>query len=85
MSPDDRRPSMKSQGSPMRKMNAKDVIKNYLKDNNYDGMCCPGKGCSCHINDLFTCGDIPFDCLAGYKITQDDGGWIIRPPWIEWE
>jgi len=42
-----------------------DIVKEYLQNNGYSGLC--GDDCVCELDDLFLCGEIDFDCVAGYK------------------
>ena|GEM_PF-3404563 len=49
-------------------MNVKQIIKNYLKENGFDGLCC--NSCGCGLNKLFDCdGDGMEKCQPGYKHT----------------
>lgn len=54
-------------------MNSREIIRKYLKENNYDGLFCDGE-CGCQIDDLFPCWDGGLDCEPGYKIecNKDD-------------
>jgi hypothetical protein len=48
-------------------MNIKSVVTQWLKDNNYDGLCNPLNECGCGINDLFPCiGDDVLDCQPAH-------------------
>lgn len=47
-------------------MTVSDIIKNYLKENGYDGLCNPGD-CACLISDLVPCDNDPSICEPGYK------------------
>ena len=62
-------------------MTVREIIKNYLKERHYDGLC--GDGCGCGIDNLFPCGEINTDCQPAYahkcdpvacKITTDCQG-----------
>lgn len=44
-----------------------DIVKNWLKENGYDGLCLPGEGCGCDLEDLMPCGSPAEYCEAGYK------------------
>ena len=56
----------------------KEIVKEYLRKNKYDGLYYPGE-CGCKLSDLFPCegwgGDAEFDCIAGYlnKCPEDCG------------
>jgi hypothetical protein len=45
-------------------MDIKNIIKNYLEDNGYDGLFFPGE-CACTINDLMPCENFCNECEAG--------------------
>ncbi|MFH1614894.1 MAG: hypothetical protein ABIG61_07410 [Planctomycetota bacterium] len=48
-------------------MNVKDIIKEYLEKNGYDGLC--GEGCGCRVvnDELFIMCEGSFnDCVPGY-------------------
>lgn len=46
-------------------MTVKEIIYDYLKNNNYDGLCSPC--CRCDIDDLMPCGE-PFEnCIPAHK------------------
>lgn len=53
-----------------RRVSCRDIVKEYLVANGYDGLYCDE--CSCLPDDLFPCGgsggDWILDCTAGYKI-----------------
>lgn len=49
-----------------------EMIHDYLKSNNYDGLYFPGL-CACKLSDLMPCGGVNTEeCKAGYKIDGDD-------------
>jgi len=54
-------------------MNCKDMVKQYLIDNNYDGLFYPGE-CACGLDDMFPCGEYMMDCEPGYKIPCPNKG-----------
>jgi len=50
-------------------MTVKEIILDYLKNNNYDGLCNPDIECGCGIDDLMPCSE-EFgveDCHTAYK------------------
>ena len=51
-------------------MTVKEIVKQYLEQNGYDGLA--GEGCGCLENDLFLCGADGSDCVAGHKIIYGD-------------
>ncbi|RLC38217.1 hypothetical protein DRH27_02825 [Candidatus Falkowbacteria bacterium] len=50
-------------------MTVKEIVKKYLQDNEYDGLC--NTDCGCTIDDLIPCCENSDDCLAGYKSECD--------------
>ncbi len=46
-------------------MNLKDIVRQYLNENGYDGLYSEGE-CACKLDDLFPCDDPNEDCQAGY-------------------
>lgn len=64
----------KGEDMGIRSMNptTKEIIKQWLIDNGYDGLYC--EDCGCFLDDLFPCGDIGCNCKAGYAsvICKDD-------------
>jgi len=47
-------------------MNVKDIVREYLKANGYDGLWNEWD-CGCHLGDLFPCTDMMGHCEPGYK------------------
>lgn len=51
-------------------MTVKEIIKKYLEDNGFDGLCTDD--CGCGIDDLFPCcEDMCADCVPAYKCKCD--------------
>ena len=48
-------------------MNCKEIIKNYLKDNGYDGLCHVETECGCGLDNLAPCGVWMWLCEPAYK------------------
>ena len=44
--------------------NLRGIVKRWLTDNGYDGLC--NVECGCRKNDLFPCGSDPGRCIPGY-------------------
>lgn len=73
------------EGQPQR-MNVREIITKYLKDNGYDGLYYNDE-CGCELKELITCGNVDEDCKPGHKIKCDpdtciNGGgcaWHIGP------
>jgi hypothetical protein len=65
-----------------------EIIKKYLKDNNFDGLC--NVDCGCDMENLIACGEYFSDCIPGYKRlpTEEDNeygeaDYIIDPTKVE--
>lgn len=50
-------------------MTLKEIVKQYLDDNGFDGLC--GDDCGCSKDDLFPCGEIQDECNAAYRCNCD--------------
>jgi len=48
-------------------MDVREIVKEYLEKNGYDGLFHPGM-CSCTSDDLFPCGEPYPWCEPGYKV-----------------
>lgn len=46
-------------------MTVQEITKEYLKANGFTGLY--SEGCGCTIDDLAPCGEMGFDCVAGYR------------------
>lgn len=54
------------------RLNCKQIVHLYLKENGFDGLMCPGISCSCVLDDLIPCIDNYFEhCTPGYKVPCD--------------
>lgn len=58
-----------------KKVNVKQIIESYLRDNGYDGLFASadvaGETCGCGIDDLFLCGQICGECQPAYLHSDD--------------
>jgi hypothetical protein len=66
-------------------VNAKEILKGWLIEHGYDGLCFPEMECGCFLCDLIPCGSDPSKCVPGYKHMNEDGDWgiyeqITQPP-----
>jgi hypothetical protein len=52
-------------------MTCKEIIKKYLADNGFDGLC--GDGCGCPIGDLMPCEGPCGDCVPAYEYETKQG------------
>ena len=46
----------------------KSIVKQYLRKNNFDGLCHIDGECACDLSDLAPCDHISLDCEPGYKL-----------------
>jgi len=69
-------------------MTVKEIVKKYLEDNGYDGLCCPY--CGCEINDLMPCDSVSGECEVAHKEKptednyedydpEDNPDWVMVP------
>ena len=58
-------------------MNAKDIIIEWLKEHNYDGLYLRDGECGCCIDDFIPCASDPCFCEPGKKRMNDAGDWEI--------
>lgn len=62
-------------------MNVKEIVKIYLEQNGYSGLCNADAQCGCELNDLMPCQGEVFECVAGYKCEdpriEHKGQWAI--------
>lgn len=49
-------------------MNIEDIVKEYLKNNGFDGLADADNGCACSLNDLFPCGESCLECEPAYNV-----------------
>ena len=56
-------------------MTVKEIVKKYLEDNGYDGLCT--FDCGCPIDDLIPCGDCFESCVPGHKKITHAGPIIV--------
>lgn len=49
-----------------------DIVRVWLKENNYDGLYHTDGDCACSLDDLAPCGILELGCLAGYKTPSDN-------------
>jgi hypothetical protein len=57
--------------------NLKEIVKEWLVENGYDGLCLPEQECGCPLRALMPCSEPSDQCQAGHKVMRDDGDWII--------
>ena len=52
-------------------MTCHDILKNWLTENGYDGLCSSGGECACDVDDFVPCGADPSNCEPGHKAECD--------------
>lgn len=50
-----------------------DIVKKYLLENKYDGLCDCENECGCRLDDLAPCGEMSGRCEAGHLIECNCG------------
>ena len=60
-------------------MNISDIVRKYLTDNGFDGLC--GAGCGCHMDDICPCGGEGnfLECIPGHEHINENGDSIFTP------
>ena len=67
-------------------MTAKEIMKNWLQEHYYDGLCHVPTECGCGLDDLIgPCEGMQEDCQPAHKITDDqESPWYVvgwkKPP-----
>ena len=60
-------------------MNILEIVKDWLEQNGYDGLCDPEMPCGCMLNDLMPCGTCNVSllfCVAGHRV-DNEGSWLV--------
>lgn len=57
----------------------KEIVISYLTEHGYDGLCT--YDCGCSKDNLGPCfgGDLPEDCVAGYRVEDSKGEMVFAP------
>lgn len=50
------------------RITVKEIIAQYLKDHDLDGLISDSDECVCVLEDLMECGDNCGDCVPGYRV-----------------
>jgi hypothetical protein len=58
-------------------MNVAEILRKYLENNNFDGLCNSDLECGCELDDLFPCDENAQDCKPGFKIDSEEYDFII--------
>lgn len=54
-----------------------EILRKYLVDHNYAGLCNSDLECGCEVADLAPCCSDFSDCMPGYKLPVGEGKFII--------
>ena len=49
-------------------MELRDIVKAWLQEHGYDGLCKSDLECGCHISNLMPCDEPSMECEAGYSV-----------------
>lgn len=60
-------------------MNTKEIIIDYLKANNFDGLCNPDCESGCGLDDIFPCDCFELDCRPAHKFECPKHGTVYVP------
>jgi hypothetical protein len=64
-------------------MNLQEIVKKYLEENGYDGLCDSDTECACRLDDLMPCGEPGICCEAGHLTKPPEGvdyaDWWLAP------
>jgi len=62
-------------------MNIEEILKAWLKENGYDGLCNPVDECGCGLDDFMPCGDPNIsDCEAAHAEKKDGVDFYLPGP-----
>lgn len=51
----------------------REIVRNYLESHGFDGLCNPGLGCSCSLDEYTcVCSDMQESCFGGYAVPDPD-------------
>lgn len=57
---------------PTKKLTVREIIKRWLGDNGYDGLCHPESECGCRLSDLAPCCEAIDDCEPAHEVMMPD-------------
>ena len=57
-------------------MELSEIVKIWLQENGYDGLCNPDIECGCAIEDLMPCGEPGIRCEAGHRKKASPGSGV---------
>lgn len=63
-------------------MTLKEIVKQWLEENGYDGLCNPDDECGCVLEDFMSCGEPGEHCEAGHRLdgeNEDGVGYLVAP------
>ncbi len=53
-------------------MTVLEIVRKYLEENGYDGLCNPELECGCGLSDLAPCGELGLDCVPAHAAESPD-------------
>ena len=61
-------------------MNVRDIVRDWLKKNDYDGLCHPDRICGCSVDELMPCSfELVPGCVAGHQVDSSEFDYEIVP------
>jgi len=60
-----------------------EIVKEWLVNHGYDGLCSPDESCGCGVDDLMPCGADCRNCMPAHKIISN--GEVMYVPKIKKE
>lgn len=65
-------------------LNVEEIVKQYLIEHGYDGLCNDDGDCGCSLDDFNPCGELTCYCVAAYNHgTKDDFIMMTRKPEVK--
>jgi hypothetical protein len=52
-------------------MNAREIVKSWLRERGYDGLCAESEDCGCELEDLAPCELLCDTCFPAYRVKED--------------
>lgn len=53
-----------------------DILRNWLEENGYDGLCLPDEECGCSLENFMPCGEPSPRCEAGHCVKAPEGSGV---------
>jgi hypothetical protein len=78
----DPRPNFEDKKMVRTNLSVEGIIKKYLRENGFDGLCNCEMECGCLLENLVPCDSLDeIHCEPGYRVStpDKDGGYIVSP------